>query len=174
MIVNSGYANTEYKSYFTHENIEKTVHDGTYAMIESVSSEDAEISESAQNEKFALLGSFLADNQFPHRQITGSYEGVSTKFSFFVVKPEGVDLTKFRQIIFSLGKKFKQESVIFSSKEFVELAFTTGVNAGKTLTGQGFNSRIDRNFSEIITSDGKYYFIGEYYLDRHSLLKWSP
>lgn len=164
----------ENESYFTEENIKKTVNDGYYAMIESATSEDAEIPESEQNRRFFLLGELLADNGLPHRQITGSYEGVETKFSFFVVKPDGVDLTKFRQIIFDLGEQFKQESIILSSKGFVELVFTKGENAGKALTGSGFSSEIGKNFSEITTSDGQSYFIGEYYLDRQRLVEWSP
>lgn len=173
-MVNFNYVNFAYPSHFTKKNIEETVKHGTYAMIESVSSEDIEISESKQKEKFDLLGQRLADNGFPHQQITGTYEGITTKFSFFVMMSEEVDFKKFRQIIFRLGEEFKQESVIFSSKEVVELVFTTGTNTGKALTGKGFNNKTSRNFSEITTSDQKNYIIGEYNLNRHLFLEWSP
>jgi len=170
MILTSNVVNPP---FFTEENIKKIISDGDYAMIESASSEDVDMSKAEQVRKCALLSKFLTASGFPHRQITGSYEGIKTNFSFFVIKPDQVDLTKFRQVIFCLGEQFKQESVILSSQGYVELVFTTGENTGKALIGKGFNSKIAKNFSEIPTSGGKSYFIGEYHLDRQRLVAWK-
>lgn len=167
-----GYFNDSYEDYFFKKNIKKVVNDETYAMIESsVFSEES--SENIENEKFASLGKLLANYGLPHRQIVGNYENVLSKYSFLVIKPENLDLKKFRQIIFDLGEKFKQESIILSSVGKVELVFTTGINAGTALVGKGFNTNKGENYSEIKTTEGKSFFIGEYYIDRQSYLKWS-
>lgn len=171
---NVGYINSGYKPFFTEENITKTVNNGTYAMIESISSQDEGFTEDMHNEKFSVLEKLLEENLLPHQQITGSYEGFITKYSFFVVKPENSDLETFRKTIFTLGQQFKQESVIISSKGDTELVFTTGNNVNKALTGKGFNSTIGKNFSELKTTDGKSFFIGEYYLDRQNFSNWKP
>jgi hypothetical protein len=161
-----------YEPYFSEENLKKTVNDETYAMIESsVSSEER--TESMENEKFASLGELLANYGLPHRPIIGSYQGTLSKYSFFVVKPEDVDLKQFRKIIFELGEKYKQESIILSLKGRVELVFTTGEHVGTAWVGKGFNSNIGDNYSKIHTSEGKDYFIGEYSLDRQTYSKWS-
>lgn len=161
-----------YDSYFTHESINITVYDGTYASIESQSSQDP-CTESDDDKKFAFLGELLAKNELPHRQIIGSYEGFETKYSFFIVKPENVDLQKFRKIIFDLGEQFKQESVILSTKNSIELVYTTGEHKGTAWVGNGFDTNIGENYSKLSTSDGKEYFIGQYYLDRQNYVLWK-
>jgi hypothetical protein len=159
---------------FTKASVEQTVYHGTYAMIESISVTDKDFKKSQHKEKFAGLKQSLTDQGLSHCQIIGCYEGEKTKYSCFVVKPSGIDLTKFRQIIYDLGKQFGQESVIISSNNKVELIFTTGEKVNQACYGEGFKKQKGDNYSKIRTSDGKKFYIGEYKLNRKEFFNWPP
>lgn len=158
---------------FTFEQLKNIIENETYAMIESISDEDSNNSESILEENFLRLDHLLLRAKLPHCQIIGCYEGITTKYSFFVVKPANMNLSAFHRTIYNLGCEFKQESVIFSTASQISLVFTSGVHKNKVLRGKGFNDNIGKNFSKIETSDNKTYFIGEYYLDRDSYFDWS-
>lgn len=169
--VNS-FSNT-YNSYFTEEGIHKAVNQGTYAMIESISSLDEGFTEKMHDDKFAFLGKLLTENNLPHRQMTGCWGGDKTYYSFFVVKSEEGDLKEFRKIIFDLGEQFKQKTVILSTAGHVEEVHTTGKHVNQAEVGEGFNTTIGENYSELSTTDGKSYFIGSFYLDRGTFTDWT-
>lgn len=169
-----GYVNRNYEPYFTKENIQKAVHEGSYAMIESsVNSEKR--TETEENAMFALLGQLLTQNTLPHRQAIGSWERVESYYSFFVIKPEDMDLQRFRQIIFDLGEQFRQASVVLATNNDIEIVYTTGEHVGTACVGHGYKN-IDENsanYTKIRTSDEKDSFIGEFNIvDHETCVPW--
>jgi hypothetical protein len=173
-----GYINRNYEPYFTKANIEDTVSNGTYAMIDSSVMEGVEKekrTDEQENEIFAKLRGKLTNYGLPHRQVEGFYDGQPSNYSIFVIKPETVDLEKFRKKIFKLGNDFKQESIVLSTKNFVEIVYNKNEYpgkakheyAGKAQRGEGFenDSTPDaekKNYTKISTSDKEYYFIGKF------------
>jgi hypothetical protein len=151
----------------TKAELDSIINKGTYAMVESPSESVPGLSEKDEEKRYVELGKRLTSYKLPHVQILGSYEGTTTKYSYFVWMPEGFDKKRFQKIILDLGKEFQQESVILSSAGFVQLAYTGGSNFGMAYTGHGYND----NYSSIKTSDGQEYFIGEYNLNRDLLVK---
>jgi hypothetical protein len=158
-------------SYFTQKNLDEVIQSGVYAALESDSAMDEikGFSEIQKNDNFKFLAKRLTDLNLPHLQTLGGYESITTTRSVFVIKSKEMSLEKFYEIILDLGKSFKQESVIISSKGHVKLIFTTGENKGKMFEGEGFDNTSRTNFLEMPTSDGKTKLIGRYKLDRENL-----
>lgn len=141
---------------------------GTYALIESDSLDDADLTNEKRLQKFKALGVILSENGLPFRKITGAYQGRLNSYSYFVWKPEHFDLTHFRRILFQLGRNNQQESVILSSAGSVQLVFTSGPNIGRAYSGSGFSDSVGSNYSIIPGIEGEAdYTIGEYPLNKN-------
>ncbi len=87
--------------------------------------------------------------------------------------PAEMDEEIFKKILFSLGAKYLQESIIFSAKlrpgeseKRNYLIFTTGEHAGYSRSGAGFIKNNKENYSEIITTEGETIVIGAYNLEK--------
>ena len=74
-------------------------------MIESTPGSSTALPEAQQRSRFEHLDALLTRAGYPHRQITGSYEGVVTKYSFLVPNKPGNPIEKFKQEMFSLGRE---------------------------------------------------------------------
>lgn len=172
---------TNDNSLFSFNHIQKIVHEETYAIVESISSQQENLPDRILDQISDSFKYLLKELGLLYLQIKGSYQGCTTNHSFFIVKPIDMKLEKFREIIFNLGVIFRQESVVISTQGNVELVFTTGKYAGKACLGRGFIHRSNNNgqkascdnYSEIKTSDGKNYYIGEFDLNRKRYVNWK-
>ncbi len=158
---------------FSESNLRKAIETGAYGMIESTSFHFANAKEDVKKARFSTLSRDLAALKLPHRQITGVYKGHKTGLSFLVLKPSGVEEEVFKKMLFTLGAKYLQESIIFSAKlrpgeteKRNYLIFTTGEHAGYSRSGTGFIENNKENYSEITTAEGTTIVIGAYNLEK--------
>jgi hypothetical protein len=150
--------------YFQKSVLEKIIKEECYAFIESQTCNN--VCEEDNVRLFQLLDQLLTQEGLQHRQVIGSYNGDETEFSYIAIKPASMAETSFRRVVFKLGQKFNQESIIISSAGKVELLFTTGPNAGRSYCGSGFHEVKD-NYSIINCDHDENVIIGEYNLDRN-------
>lgn len=157
---------------FQEEALRTTIEMGTYGMIESTSRCFAKRSREVKLERFQSLHRDLIKEGIPHRQITGAYRGSTTDLSFLVIKPGEMDEAVFKKMLFSLGAKYRQQSIIYSAslrpgkkEKRNYLLFTTGEHAGYSRSGIGFIEGNFENYSLILTEEGTEIFIGTYHLE---------
>lgn len=164
---------------FEKKKLEEIIKYGTYAFIESDTNQKQNLPEETRYKNFCVLRKLLTNYGFPNRQVIGCYDNVVTKFSYLVLNKNPRNIKKFRRIMFSLGKQFKQESIILASNGKVQLVFTSGPNIGRAYMGEGFNEITDKNYSVIKCDcpnqtnyckiEEKCLVIGQYYLNRTKL-----
>ncbi len=157
--------------YFSERALRKTIERGAYGMIESTSRFYADKSRAVKHQRFSDLHRDLIESGIPHRQIVGSYEGHVTDLSFLVVKPDNMDEEIFLETLIAFGKKYLQQSVIYSASlspgelhKRNYLVFTTGEHAGYSRSGTGFVEGREGSYSLVTTTEGAEIYIGTYML----------
>ncbi len=103
------------QKYFNEIPLRKTIEKGAYGMVESTSKHFATASRGVKLERFASLSRDLTELNLPHKPIIGVYKGHKTDISFLVIKLEIMTEETFKKLLFSLGRKYEQESIIFSA-----------------------------------------------------------
>lgn len=93
----------------------------------------------------------------------GKYEGLTEK-SFIVMMPDADE-----KDVIELGKKYNQDSVIYSEKNTNKMIYTVGENAGKFFKGEGFEEKSPDTsdfYTEVGLKDGKMKFLMNFNFDK--------
>ncbi len=97
-------------------------------------------------------------------------------FYFMNLDHSAMEEGEFRRVLFTLGRKYLQESIIFSAgrrpgrrekRNF--LIYTTGERAGSSRSGRGFIDEENGNYSLIHTPDGEEIYIRTYRLKKSAV-----
>jgi len=135
--------------------IKALLESGRFALISAGTNpaieEDKKLDQKAIEKRYESLKKDLKEGGYAYSKVTGHYGG--TEDSYLVMVHEAD-----KDHIKELGKKYNQDSILYSDAGKHELHFTTGENDGKFHTGEGQNpdaESMDDYYTEITTDKGK-------------------
>jgi len=118
------------------------------------SQDDIALTAADINKRDKMLKRDLTDAGLKFVRVTGKYGEIED--SYMVMIPDAR-----RDELITLGKKYNQDSIIFSDHNKNEMIYTTGENQGRKYKGDGFetlSSKAEDFYTEVKTTDGKLKF----------------
>lgn len=97
--------------------------------------QDMAMTDAQIEKRYAKLQKDLVAKGYQFVEGEGKYEGLTEK-SFIVLMPDANE-----KDVIELGKKYNQDSVIYSEKNTNKMIYTVGENAGKFYKGEGFEEK---------------------------------
>lgn len=139
----------------TRDELQTVLESGKYALVSAgrnpANEADVKLTDKQISQRYQALQNDLKYSGNAYSKVAGHYGGKEDSFLVMVHDANKDEIKK-------LGKKYNQDSVIYSEGGKHEMHFTSGPNEGKVHKGEGLDPSAeskDDYYSEVQTEDGK-------------------